>query len=89
VMTTGCNHWDRGLDVMVEGKAVQVTDDAVLERVARAFTTRWDGRWKFKAQGGAFRDPDGGGEATVFSVTPTKVFAHAKGDPFGATTHRF
>jgi hypothetical protein len=25
----------------------------------------------------------------VFAVTPTKVFAHAKGDPFGATTHRF
>jgi hypothetical protein len=25
----------------------------------------------------------------VFSVTPVKVFAHAKGDPFGATTHRF
>jgi predicted pyridoxine 5'-phosphate oxidase superfamily flavin-nucleotide-binding protein len=22
-------------------------------------------------------------------VTPVKVFAHAKGDPFGATTHRF
>jgi hypothetical protein len=77
------------LDVMVEGKAVQVTDDAILERVARAFTTKWDGRWKFKAQGGAFRSPAGDGEAMVFSVTPTKVFAHAKGDPFGATTHRF
>jgi general stress protein 26 len=89
VMTTGCNQWDRGLDVMVEGKAVQVTDDAILERVARAFTTKWDGRWQFKAQGGAFRSPAGGGEAMVFSVTPTKVFAHAKGDPFGATTHRF
>jgi hypothetical protein len=25
----------------------------------------------------------------VFSVTPSKVFAHAKGDPFGATSHRF
>jgi hypothetical protein len=24
-----------------------------------------------------------------FSVTPAKVFAHAKGDPFGATTHKF
>jgi len=89
VMTTGRNQWDRGLDVVVEGKAVQVTDDAALERVARAFTTKWDGRWQFKAQGGAFRSPAGGGEAMVFSITPTKVFAHAKGDPFGATTHRF
>jgi hypothetical protein len=40
-------------------------------------------------RGGCFRDPDGSGEAMVFSVTPAKVFAHAKGDPFGATTHRF
>jgi hypothetical protein len=28
----------------------------------------------------------GGGAALV---TPTKVFAHAKGEPFGATTHKF
>jgi hypothetical protein len=25
----------------------------------------------------------------VFSVIPARVFAHAKGEPFGATTHRF
>ena len=89
VMTTGGNQWDRGLDVMVEGKAAQVTDDAILERVARAFTTKMGRAAAVRAQGGAFRDPAGDGEAMVFSVTPTKVFAHAKGDPFGATTHRF
>jgi len=33
--------------------------------------------------------PDGSGEAMVFSVTPIKVFTHAKGDPFGAAAHRF
>jgi hypothetical protein len=75
---------------VVEGTAVQVTDDAVLGRVAEAFTARWDGRWKFAARGGACRDAaSGGGEALVFAVTPVKVFAHAKGDPFGATAHRF
>jgi general stress protein 26 len=90
VLTTGCNTWDRGLDVVVEGDAVQVTDDSVLQRIAEAFTARWDGRWQYTARGGAFRDAnDGGGEAMVFSVTPVKVFAHAKGDPFGATAHRF
>jgi hypothetical protein len=89
VMTTGCNHWDQGLDVVVEGEAVQVTDDAVLEQIAPLFARRWDGRWQFTAQGGAFRGSDGSGEAMVFSVTPAKVFAHAKGDPFGATRHRF
>jgi nitroimidazol reductase NimA-like FMN-containing flavoprotein (pyridoxamine 5'-phosphate oxidase superfamily) len=89
VLTTGCNRWDGGLDVTVEGDAVQVTDDAVLGRVAGAFTAKWDGRWQWIARGGCFRDPDGSGEAMVFSVRPAKVFAHAKGDPFGATTHRF
>jgi general stress protein 26 len=89
VLTAGCNRWDGGLDVVVEGDAVQVTDDAVLGRIAGAFTAKWDGRWQWTARGGCFRDPDGSGEAMVFSVKPAKVFAHAKGDPFGATTHRF
>jgi nitroimidazol reductase NimA-like FMN-containing flavoprotein (pyridoxamine 5'-phosphate oxidase superfamily) len=89
VLTTGCNRWDQGLDVVVEGDAVPVTDDAVLARVAAAFTAKLDGRWQFKASGGAFRGSDGSGEALVFSVTPVKVFAHAKGDPFGATRHKF
>jgi hypothetical protein len=89
VLTTGCNRWDQGLDVVVEGDAAQVTDDAVLAQAAKAFLAKWDGRWQFTGQGGAFRGLDGTGEAMVFSVTPVKVFAHAKGDPFGATTHRF
>jgi Pyridoxamine 5'-phosphate oxidase len=89
VLTTGCNRWDGGLDVVVEGEAVRVTDDVVLGRVAGAFSAKWDGRWQFTVRGGCFHDPDIGGEAMVFSVSPTKVFAHAKGDPFGATTHRF
>lgn len=89
VMTTGCNRWDGGLDVVVEGEAVQVTNDQVLARVAEEFRSRWDGRWQFTASGGCFRGSDGTGEAMVFSVRPAKVFAHAKGDPFGATRHRF
>lgn len=89
VLTTGCNRWDGGLDVVVEGDAVRVTDDAVLSRVAEAFAAKWDGRWQFTARDGCFRGADGSGEAMVFSVTPVKVFAHAKGDPFGATAHRF
>jgi hypothetical protein len=89
VLTTGCNRWDQGLDVVVEGDAVQVTDDAVLSRVAGAFAAKWDGRWQYTALDGSFRDLDGRGGAMVFSVTPVKVFAHAKGDPFGATRHTF
>jgi general stress protein 26 len=89
VLLTGCNRWDGGLDVVVEGQAVRVSDDETLARIAEAFTARWDGRWRFLARDGAFHDPDGRGEALVFAVRPVKVFAHAKGDPFGMTAHRF
>jgi general stress protein 26 len=89
VLTTGCNRWDQGLDVVVEGEAVQVTDDTVLSRIAEAFTAKWDGRWQYTATSGAFRGDDGTGEALIFSVTPAKIFAHAKGDPFSSTRHKF
>jgi nitroimidazol reductase NimA-like FMN-containing flavoprotein (pyridoxamine 5'-phosphate oxidase superfamily) len=87
ILTTGCNDWESGLDVVVEGKAVQVTDDALLERLAEAWTRKWDGQWRYRVYGGAFHHEDGG-EAFVFSVTPVKVFAFGKGT-FGQTRHRF
>ena len=90
VLTTGCNRWDEGLDVVVEGEAVQVTDDTVLKRVAEAFTAKWDGRWQLVVRDGRFYDRSAEDwPSEVFAVSPTRVFAHAKGDPFGATTHRF
>jgi len=87
VLTTGCDRWDRGLDVVVEGDAVRVTDDALLRRLARAWSSKWDGRWRYRARAGALHD-EGGGEALVFSVAPTKVLAFSKGT-FGQTRHLF
>ena len=87
ILTTGCNQWERGLDIVVEGEAVQVTDEYVLERLAEAWATKWDGRWHYDVRDGAFRH-EGGGAALVFSVTPKKVLAFAKGT-FGQTRHRF
>jgi hypothetical protein len=43
ILTTGCNHWDAGLDVVVEGDAVQVTDDDALKRLAEVWAAKWDG----------------------------------------------
>ena len=89
VLTTGRNAWDSGLDVVVEGPALQITDKATLERLAPLWKDKWDGRWTLSArEGGFYEDPADEG-SVVFSVRPTKVYAHAKGDPFGATTHRF
>jgi hypothetical protein len=85
VLTTGCNRWDRGLDVMVEGEARPVTDRAVLERLAGEWARKWDGRWKFEATDGGFQH-EGGGLGLVFAVKPTKVLAFSKGS-FSHTRH--
>ena len=87
VLTTGCNGWEAGLDITVEGDAIQVTDDAVLQRLAAAWTPKWDGRWHFQVRDGRFRHEDGG-EALVFKVAPTKILAFGKGT-FSHTRHRF
>ncbi len=78
VLTTGCNNWEAGLDVVIEGEGVQVADDLRLQRLAAAWATKWDGRWQYEARAGSFNHPDGRA-ALVFSVTPTKILAFAKG----------
>jgi general stress protein 26 len=88
VLTTGCNTWDSGLDVMVEGRAVQVTDPDTLRRAAEAWTTKWDGRWRYGVGEECFLDPDGDGRPIVFAVAPEKVLAFGKGE-FTHTSHRF
>jgi general stress protein 26 len=88
ILTTGCNSWDGGLDVVVEGDAVRQTDQAVLERLAAMWAAKWDGQfWRFEVRDGCFHHPEGGA-ALVFSVTPAKVLTFAKGN-FGVTRHRF
>ena len=86
-LTTGCDDWERGLDVVVEGEAVQVTDEELLERLVEAWAGKWDGRWHYEVREGSVQH-EGGGGVLMFSVTPTKVFAFAKGT-FGQTRHRF
>jgi pimeloyl-ACP methyl ester carboxylesterase/nitroimidazol reductase NimA-like FMN-containing flavoprotein (pyridoxamine 5'-phosphate oxidase superfamily) len=88
ILTTGCNQWERGLDVVVEGEAVQVRDESMLQRLAEAWATKWDGRWHYEVHDGAFRHEGGSGTVLVFSVKPAKVLAFAKGT-FGQTRHRF
>ena len=86
VLTTGCNTWQEGLDVVVEGDAVRVTDDARLTRLAQEWARKWDGRWTYEPGDGGFQ-----GDAEVilvFRVRPDKVFAFGKGT-FSHTRHAF
>jgi general stress protein 26 len=87
VLTTGCNNWDGGLDIVVEGPAAQVTDDALLTRLATAWSEKWDGRWQFQAHDGLFHHQVGG-DPLVYGVRPNKVLSFGKGT-FTHTTHRF
>jgi nitroimidazol reductase NimA-like FMN-containing flavoprotein (pyridoxamine 5'-phosphate oxidase superfamily) len=88
VLTTGCNNWQEGLDVVVEGEAVRIVDDDRLRELAEAWKTKWDGQWQFEARDGAFHHDGGAGEALVFEVVPTKVLSFSKSDG-AATRHRF
>jgi general stress protein 26 len=85
VLTTGCNEWQQGMDVMVEGDARRVTERAVLERLATAWTAKWDGRWRYQVTDTGFAH-DAGGDALVFAVKPRKVLAFTKGG-FGQTRY--
>jgi nitroimidazol reductase NimA-like FMN-containing flavoprotein (pyridoxamine 5'-phosphate oxidase superfamily) len=84
ILMTGCNQWDSGLDVVVEGQAVRVTDRSMLQRLAEAWARKWDGRWEYEPDEDGFK----GEGVKVFSVRPTKVFAFAKGN-FSHTRHVF
>jgi general stress protein 26 len=86
-LTTGTNTWASGLDVVVEGVAVRITDDAELQQLADTYVAKYGEVWRFEVADGAFRhsseDP-----APVFRIEPSKVIAFAK-DPHAQTTYRF
>ncbi len=85
-LTTGSNRWKEGLDVVVEGRAVQVTDDDRLRTLADLWRRKYRGDWDFAVEHGVFRHEDGG-SAVVFEVAPTKILAFAKGR-FAQTRYR-
>jgi nitroimidazol reductase NimA-like FMN-containing flavoprotein (pyridoxamine 5'-phosphate oxidase superfamily) len=87
-LTTGTNTWASGLDVVVEGLAVRVTDDEALRRLADAYVAKYGDVWRFEVAGGAFRNAESEDPVPVFRIEPSKVMAFAK-DPHAQTTYRF
>jgi len=77
-LTTGNNRWKSGLDVVVEGEATRVTDEARLRDLAALWESKYNGDWRFEVVDGAFHHE--AGAALVFEVVPAKVLAFAKGD---------
>ena len=90
--STGANGWDSGKDVVVEGRAVRVTDAEALQALADAWFAKYGEDWKFEVRGQEFVELSHSGGSTdvgarVYRVTPEKVIAF--GDAHGQTTYRF
>lgn len=85
VLAAGANQFRSGLDVVVEGAAVRVTDTAQLQRLAAMWKSKLD--WDFDVIDGGFRDP-AGRLGLVFGVAPAKVLAFAK-NPYTQTRYHF
>jgi nitroimidazol reductase NimA-like FMN-containing flavoprotein (pyridoxamine 5'-phosphate oxidase superfamily) len=59
VITTGCNALNEGLDLVIEGDAVMVSDEARLQRVADRYASKYGPPFHFTVRDGAFHGDDG------------------------------
>ncbi len=80
-----------GIDLVIEGKAVRVTDAATLERLAKRYGEQG---WPAKVKDGAFTydysAPSAGPPPWhLYEVTPTTVFGVLSAEPGGAMRWRF
>ncbi|WP_016697686.1 pyridoxamine 5'-phosphate oxidase family protein [Actinoalloteichus spitiensis] len=88
-LTTGSNQLDEGLDVVVEGVAEPVSEEAVLQEVASSYLDKYGEAWRFEVRDGRFHGSGGGGNvAVVFRIRPAKILAFRKGH-FSQTRWRF
>jgi len=89
ILTTGRNGLD-GLDVVLEGRGVEVGDGGELDRVANAYESKYGPR--FTAPEGTWfglSDAIRAGKALVYRVTPRTILGFAKGEQFSQTRWRF
>jgi nitroimidazol reductase NimA-like FMN-containing flavoprotein (pyridoxamine 5'-phosphate oxidase superfamily) len=73
VITTGCSALSDRLDIVVEGEAMAVRDDATLRRLADAYVAKYGEGWRLPGSDGV----------VVFEVTPTTAFGFGRGDASG------
>jgi Pyridoxamine 5'-phosphate oxidase len=78
-------------DLVIEGEATKVTDDAVIERIAEVYAA---GGWPATVGDGGlvaeYSAPSAGPPPwPVYEVTPTTIFALGTAEPYGAARFRF
>jgi hypothetical protein len=81
----------QGLDLVVEGVARKVTDQATLERVAIAYNQAgWPARVENQALTAPYSAPSAGPPPwEVYALAPVTAFSVASAEPYGATRWRF
>lgn len=80
------------LDLMVEGDAVKVREEATLRRVAEKYASKYE--WRVTVRYGAFHDTEGAPTAgpppyEVYRVVPTMAFGFGTTEPARSTRWRF
>ena len=80
-----------GIDLVIEGTAARVTDDATLQHMAKRYA---DQGWPATVKDGAFTHeysaPSAGPPPWyVYEITPTTVYGVLGAEPGGATRWRF
>jgi hypothetical protein len=89
ILTTGCNTLNaEGLDLVIEGQAARVTDEAQLRRVADRYEAKYGPVWHYDVRDGGFVGTEGN-VALVFVVAPTTAFGFGKGKVFSQTRWQF
>jgi nitroimidazol reductase NimA-like FMN-containing flavoprotein (pyridoxamine 5'-phosphate oxidase superfamily) len=71
-ITTGCNSLSKGLDIVIEGRAVVVSDEATRRRVSDAYAAKYGEGWRMPADNDGIR---------FFEVTPVKAFGFGRDEP--------
>jgi hypothetical protein len=87
IIQVGQLDWERGIDIVVEGRASLASDPALLARLATAWRGRWRGQWTFEVRGDRLYHP-AGFPVLTYSVRPERVLAFAEG-AFSHTSYRF
>jgi hypothetical protein len=88
IVTAGNSGWD-GMDVILEGEAMDVTDADRLGRLVDAYRDKYDDWFGFRLVNGQFTALGAIGPALVYDVRARKAFGFTKGDTFSQTRWRF
>lgn len=90
VLTTGCNKLHEGLDIVVEGDAERVRDQAALQRVADAYLAKYGEEWRFVVRDEGLAGTEGPSEpGQAYRVSPVTAYGFGREPEYSHTRFTF